>query len=156
MFWGRLCTDIDSYACVTGKPVGKGGIAGRVEATGRGVQYALRSLFRYPEDLAEAGLHGTLEGKRIIVQGLGNVGFHAAKCLAEEDGAVIVAVIERDGAIVEQQRVAGFPALHFFRGDLIQIDALDTYENLTYKSVSILAWADRYCDQVRLIRVLFL
>lgn len=98
-------TDIDSYACVTGKPVGKGGIAGRVEATGRGVQYALRSLFRYPEDLAEAGLHGTLEGKRIIVQGLGNVGFHAAKCLAEEDGAVIVAVIERDGAIVDDRGI---------------------------------------------------
>ncbi len=93
--------DIDSSACVTGKPVGKGGIAGRVEATGRGVQYALRSLFRYPEDLARAGLEGGLEGKRIIVQGLGNVGYHAAKCLAEEDGALIVGVIERDGAIVD-------------------------------------------------------
>jgi len=98
-------TDIDSYACVTGKPVGKGGIAGRVEATGRGVQYALRSLFRYPDDLAEAGLSGSLEGKRIIVQGLGNVGFHAAKCLSEEDGALIVGVIERDGAIVDDSGI---------------------------------------------------
>ena len=98
-------TDIDSYACVTGKPVGKGGIAGRVEATGRGVQYALRSLFRYPEDLAEAGVSSGLEGKRIIVQGLGNVGYHAAKCLAEEDGALITAVIERDGAIVDDNGI---------------------------------------------------
>lgn len=98
-------TDIDSYACVTGKPVGKGGIAGRVEATGRGVQYALRSLFRYPDDLARADLDGTLEGKRIIVQGLGNVGYHAAKCLAEEDGALIVGVIERDGAIVDDRGI---------------------------------------------------
>lgn len=97
--------DIDSHACVTGKPVGKGGIAGRVEATGRGVQYALRSLFRYPEDLERAGLDGTLEGKRVIVQGLGNVGYHAAKCLAEEDGAVVVGVIERDGAIVDDNGI---------------------------------------------------
>jgi len=98
-------TDIDSHACVTGKPVGRGGIAGRVEATGRGVQYALQSLFRYPEDLAKAGLDGTLEGKRIVVQGLGNVGFHAAKCLSEEDGALIVAVVEHDGAIVDERGI---------------------------------------------------
>ncbi len=98
-------TDIDSYACVTGKPVGKGGIAGRVEATGRGVQYALRSMFRFPEDVARANLEGTLEGKRIVVQGLGNVGFHAAKCLSEEDGALIVGVIEHDGAIVDDRGI---------------------------------------------------
>ena len=67
-------TDINASACVTGKPVHAGGIAGRVEATGRGVQYALREMFRYPEDIAQAGLSGGLEGKRIIVPGLGNVG----------------------------------------------------------------------------------
>lgn len=94
-------TDIDSSACVTGKPVGKGGIAGRVEATGRGVQYALRSLFRYTEDVAKAGLAGGLDGKRVIVQGFGNVGYHAARCLSEDDGVLITAVIERDGAIVD-------------------------------------------------------
>ena len=94
-------TDINASACVTGKPLNAGGIAGRVEATGRGVQYALREFFRYPEDAAKAGLGGTLDGKRVIVQGLGNVGFHAAKFLSEEDGARIVAVIERDGAILD-------------------------------------------------------
>jgi len=92
-------TDINSAACVTGKPPNAGGIAGRVEATGRGVQYALQEFFRHPEDIAAAGLKGTLKDKRIIVQGLGNVGFHAAKFLSEEDGAKITGIIERDGAL---------------------------------------------------------
>ena len=93
-------TDINANACVTGKPIHVGGIQGRVEATGRGVQYALQEFFRYPEDRAKAGLDGGLEGKRIVVQGLGNVGYHAAKFLSQEDGAVVTAVIERDGAVI--------------------------------------------------------
>ncbi|SHE50802.1 glutamate dehydrogenase (NAD(P)+) [Litoreibacter ascidiaceicola] len=96
-------TDINARACVTGKPLNAGGIAGRVEATGRGVQYALQEFFRYPEDIAIAGLDGTLEGKKIIVQGLGNVGYHAAKFLSEEDGSLIVGIIERDGALTNEK-----------------------------------------------------
>jgi glutamate dehydrogenase (NAD(P)+) len=92
-------TDINGNACVTGKPLSSGGIHGRVEATGRGIQYALREVFRYPEDLARARLSGGLEGKRIVVQGLGNVGYHAARFLSEEDGALIVGIVERDGAL---------------------------------------------------------
>ena len=92
-------TNIDANACVTGKPVHLGGIQGRTEATGRGVQYALREFFRHPEDLDKAGLRGSLEGQEIIVQGLGNVGYHAAKYLSEEDGAIITAVIERAGVV---------------------------------------------------------
>ncbi|MCD9148632.1 Glu/Leu/Phe/Val family dehydrogenase [Pseudophaeobacter flagellatus] len=92
-------TDINARACVTGKPLNAGGIAGRIEATGRGVQYALREFFRHPEDIAKAGLEGKLKGKRIIVQGLGNVGYHAAKFLSEEDGALITGIIERDGSL---------------------------------------------------------
>ncbi|MCT8329494.1 Glu/Leu/Phe/Val family dehydrogenase [Albidovulum sediminis] len=93
-------TDINARACVTGKPPHAGGIQGRVEATGRGVQYALREFFRHPDDRAKAGLSGDLDGKRVVVQGLGNVGYHAAKFLSEEDGAIITAIIERDGALV--------------------------------------------------------
>ena len=93
-------TDINARACVTGKPLNAGGIAGRVEATGRGVQYALQEFFREPKDMAKAGFNGTLEGKRVVVQGLGNVGYHAAKFLQEEDGARITGIIERDGALV--------------------------------------------------------
>ncbi|MEM1379568.1 MAG: Glu/Leu/Phe/Val dehydrogenase [Pseudomonadota bacterium] len=98
-------TDIDSAACVTGKPLGAGGIAGRVEATGRGVQYALQEFFRHDEDVKEANMSGTLEGKRIIVQGLGNVGYHAAKFLSEEDGAIVVGVVERDGAVCDPKGI---------------------------------------------------
>ncbi len=99
-------TDINASACVTGKPINAGGIQGRVEATGRGVQYALEEFFRYEEDKAKANLTGTLDGKRVIVQGLGNVGYHAAKFLSEEDGCKITAVIERDGAVVNPDGLA--------------------------------------------------
>jgi len=95
-------TDINARTCVTGKPLNAGGIQGRVEATGRGVQYGLREFFRHPEDMAKAGLTGSLEGKRVIVQGLGNVGYHAAHFLQVEDGAIITGVIERDGALVSE------------------------------------------------------
>ena len=92
--------DINYFGAVTGKPVEHGGVRGRHEATGRGVQYALREFFRHPEAVHEAGLRGDLEGKRVIVQGLGNVGYHAARFLEVEDNATIVAIIERDGAVV--------------------------------------------------------
>lgn len=103
----RLHNDnIDNIACVTGKPVHLGGIDGRVEATGRGVQYALREFFRHEEDVDKAGLRGyELEDKAIVVQGLGNVGYHAAKFLSEEDGARITAVIEREGVIRNQDGI---------------------------------------------------
>jgi glutamate dehydrogenase (NAD(P)+) len=96
-------TELNSEACVTGKPLNKGGIAGRTEATGRGCQYALQEFFRHPDDIKAAKLDGTLDGKRVVVQGLGNVGFHAAKFLSEEDGCLITAVIERDGAVINDK-----------------------------------------------------
>src|SRR5439155_2556567 len=82
---------IDSLACVTGKPVSQDGIAGRREATGRGVQYGIREAFKHPEDLKACGLEGGLDGKRVAIQGFGNVGYHVAKLLSEEDGCRIVA-----------------------------------------------------------------
>jgi glutamate dehydrogenase (NAD(P)+) len=105
--YARMHTaDINAQACVTGKPLHAGGIQGRVEATGRGVQYAIQEFFRHKEDKALANLSGEIEGKRVIVQGLGNVGYHAAKFLSEEDGALVTAVIEHDGAIVNDKGIA--------------------------------------------------
>ncbi|AGI66830.1 glutamate dehydrogenase GluD [Octadecabacter antarcticus 307] len=96
-------TDINGAACVTGKPAHAGGIQGRVEATGRGVQYALQEFFRHPEDIKIAGLSGKLDGKRVVVQGLGNVGYHAASFLSAEDGCIITGIIERDGALSDEK-----------------------------------------------------
>lgn len=123
-------SDINAQGCVTGKPVHFGGVEGRVEATGRGVQFGLQEFFRNPDDVLSAKLEGSLTGKRIIVQGLGNVGYHAAKFLQEEDGAHIIAIIERDGAIInesgldveevskyksENGKVEGFPDSKFVK-----------------------------------------
>jgi glutamate dehydrogenase (NAD(P)+) len=91
--------ELNHEACVTGKPHNHGGVPGRVEATGKGLQFALQEFFRHPELVAEAGLSDGLSSQRLVVQGLGNVGFHAAKALAEECGVTIIAIIEHDGAV---------------------------------------------------------
>ena len=123
--------EINARGCVTGKPVHFGGVEGRVEATGRGVQYGIQEFFRHPDDVAYAGLEGGLEGKSIILQGLGNVGYHAAKFLQEENGAKVIGIIERDGALfdesgisveaafqykLEHGKLEGFPAGKFVPG----------------------------------------
>jgi glutamate dehydrogenase (NAD(P)+) len=96
---------LDNMACVTGKPVTQGGIRGRTEATGRGVVYALRELFRHTKELKKLGMSGNLEGKRIVVQGFGNVGSHVASILHQEDGACIVAIGEWDGTICNPEGI---------------------------------------------------
>ena len=94
--------DLDALACVTGKPVTQGGVRGRKEATGRGLFYALREACAQGESMKRLGLSTGLEGKRVVVQGLGNVGYHAAK-FCREGGAIIVGVAEREGAITRAQ-----------------------------------------------------
>ncbi len=97
--------DINYVACVTGKPVHHGGIQGRVEATGRGVQYAINEFFRHSEDVKNAHMEGSLDGKTCVIQGLGNVGYHAAKFLSEENGVIITAVIEHNGALINDEGI---------------------------------------------------
>lgn len=94
--------EIDGYGCVTGKPVSQGGVRGRKEATGLGVFYGLRELCNIPEDMKKLGLKPGLEGKKVIVQGMGNVGYHAAKYF-HEAGAIVVCLIEWDGAIYNEK-----------------------------------------------------
>jgi glutamate dehydrogenase (NAD(P)+) len=89
---------LEATGCVTGKPVAQGGIRGRTEATGRGVAMATREACDVLEDMKALGLSRGLAGKRVVVQGLGNVGYHAAKFL-EEYGAILVGLVESEGAI---------------------------------------------------------
>ncbi|NKB89132.1 MAG: Glu/Leu/Phe/Val dehydrogenase [Acidobacteria bacterium] len=90
--------ELDAIGCVTGKPLAQGGIRGRVEATGRGVFFGIREACDCAEDMKKLGLSPGLEGKTVVVQGLGNVGYHAAKFL-QDGGAVIVGVTEYEGAV---------------------------------------------------------
>jgi glutamate dehydrogenase (NAD(P)+) len=103
---------LDALACVTGKPVTQGGVRGRTEATGRGVFYGIRHALSYADDVKRVGLTPGIAGKRIVVQGLGNVGYHAAKYL-QEAGAIIVALAEYDGAI--------------YNRDGLDVDAVQTH-----------------------------
>ncbi|HUG44651.1 MAG TPA: Glu/Leu/Phe/Val dehydrogenase [Acidobacteriota bacterium] len=91
---------IDNPACVTGKPLSQGGIRGRLEATGRGVQFGLRQAFQYEDDIRALGLSPGLEGKKVALQGFGNVGSHCALFLQQQDDCRIVAVSEHDGTVI--------------------------------------------------------
>lgn len=95
--------DVNKDACVTGKPVSHGGITGRAEATGKGVQYALQEFFRHPDLVAAAGLSDGLTKQRVVIQGLGKVGYHSAKFLSDEDNIKIIGIIEHDGVVFNEE-----------------------------------------------------
>jgi glutamate dehydrogenase (NAD(P)+) len=130
--------EIDSLACVTAKPVSAGGIRGRTEATGRGVYFGTREACRVSEDMKALGLTPGLAGKRIVVQGLGNVGYFAAKFF-QAGGAIIVGLAESEGAIAnpdgldvesvmahrrERRSINGFPGATDLarRDDALELD----------------------------------
>jgi glutamate dehydrogenase (NAD(P)+) len=93
--------EADALACVTGKPVGQGGIRGRKEATGLGVYFGIREALADKHNTDPIGLSTGIEGKRIIVQGLGNVGYYSAY-FCQQGGAVIVGIAEREGGIYNE------------------------------------------------------
>ena len=93
--------DLNSLGCVTGKPLGQGGIQGRTEATGQGIYFGLREVLNNTEDMKKLGWSTGIDGKKIIVQGLGNVGFYAAK-FCQEGGGIIIGIIEREGGILNE------------------------------------------------------
>jgi glutamate dehydrogenase (NAD(P)+) len=90
--------ELDALGCVTAKPVSAGGIRGRVEATGRGVFYGIREVCSVAEDMKALGLSTGLAGKRVVIQGLGNVGYYAARFF-QEGGALLVGLAESEGAV---------------------------------------------------------
>jgi glutamate dehydrogenase (NAD(P)+) len=90
--------EIDAAGCVTGKPISQGGVNGRREATGLGVFFGIREICRMPDTMKRLGLGTGIEGKTVVVQGLGNVGYHSAKYF-REGGAKVIAIAEFEGAI---------------------------------------------------------
>ncbi len=92
---------VDGMACVTGKPVSQGGVRGRREATGLGVFYGIREVCNMPDMMGKLGLSVGVEGKRVVVQGLGNVGYHSAKFF-QDAGAIITGLAEYEGAIYNE------------------------------------------------------
>lgn len=108
--------EIDALGCVTGKPVTQGGVRGRREATGLGVFYGLREVCNMPEVMKRLGLGVGVKGKRVVVQGLGNVGYHTAKFF-QEAGAKIIGLAEFEGAI--------------YNNDGLDVDAVFAHRNAT-------------------------
>jgi glutamate dehydrogenase (NAD(P)+) len=90
--------ELDALGCVTGKSVSQNGIRGRNEATGRGVFFAIKEACSDADAMKAAGLTTGVDGKRVVVQGLGNVGYHAA-LLCQQGGCTLVGITEVEGAI---------------------------------------------------------
>ena len=107
--------DINYRGCVTGKPLHRGGIAGRTEATGRGIEEVVREIFRHEDVVKEAGLKNELKDNEIIVQGFGNVGSNLAKHLYNRDNAKIIAIGEYDGYLYNKKGIDINALIEFFQ-----------------------------------------
>lgn len=89
VFKGYTCPSV-----VTGKPLAIGGSLGRLKATSRGVIYVL-------EESAKL-LNLDLAGAKAVIQGYGNVGYHAAELL-EQMGVKVIAVSDVKGGIINEK-----------------------------------------------------
>ncbi|MES2880815.1 MAG: Glu/Leu/Phe/Val dehydrogenase, partial [Bacteroidota bacterium] len=128
--------EIDAAGCVTGKPITQGGVRGRREATGLGIFFGIREVCNMPDIMERFGLPVGIDGKRVVIQGLGNVGYHAAKFF-QKAGAKIIALAEYEGAIynengldidaVFEHRKTSGSILHFNHGTNFakNLDALE-------------------------------
>ncbi len=96
---GLRMNNANIYACVTGKSVAMQGIPGRREATGLGVFYGVRACVEREENMKPLGLDPGTAGKRVIVQGLGNVGYHAAYFFQHQGDSLVIGISEREGGI---------------------------------------------------------
>jgi len=122
--------DINALGCVTGKPLGQGGIQGRTEATGQGIFFGICEALSHAEDMKEIGLTTGIEGKTVIVQGLGNVGYYSAK-FCQEGGAKVIGVIEREGGVYNEK---GLDIEELFKhrkekGSILHFPGSKNYEN---------------------------
>ncbi|QNA45794.1 Glu/Leu/Phe/Val family dehydrogenase [Lacibacter sediminis] len=124
--------EIDAAGCVTGKPITQGGVRGRREATGLGVFYGIREVCNMPEVMSKLGLTTGVEGKRVVVQGIGNVGYHTAKFF-RENGAKIIAISEHDGAVFNPEGLHEDELIEFRKktGSIVNFPGATTITNTT-------------------------
>lgn len=148
-------------AVITGKPISAEGIDGRTSATGRGVWLSTDVFMNSEVTMNQVGISTGLEGKSVVVQGFGNVGFHSARYF-KKAGAKIVGVVEWDCSIwstdpegisprdleehkLENGSIKGFPGTES-----------RSEEDVMYADVDILALCAReqsvHCDNVEHFR----
>jgi glutamate dehydrogenase (NAD(P)+) len=133
--------EIDAAACVTGKPENQSGIRGRTEATGRGVYYGIRQFLSYDEDCKALGLEPGIAGKKLVIQGLGNVGSYSGSISQEEGDAIVVCVSEIEGTIVSEKGI-NIEKLLKFRKDKGSIVGFPGTKTLADRE----AWISVECD----------
>lgn len=134
---------LDALACVTGKPLAQGGVRGRTEATGRGVCFGIQEALAIEEDMKALGLSTGVDGKTVVIQGFGNVGYHAALYLAEV-GAKIVAVAEYDGLITDPNGIDPQKLLAHRQAD--EDSRVTNYPDAAQSHASSDAWLGIECD----------
>jgi glutamate dehydrogenase (NAD(P)+) len=113
---------------VTGKPLEIGGSLGRVEATARGAAFCIR------EALRKEGHE--VAGRRVAIQGFGNVGRNLALILADQ-GASIVAVSDSNGGIYKPDGLDVAAAVEHKRTNR-SFDGFDGAEAITNEDLLIL------------------
>ena len=134
-------TDINAAACVTGKPASKNGLEGREEATGRGVQYILREFFKNEDLLKLLNFSSSMNDKNFIIQGFGNVGYHAAKFISEDNEMKLIGIGEYNGAIFNQEGINVEHAKKYF----LKNGSFENYPKGTFiKDTSLILKKD--CD----------
>ncbi len=136
----QFSNDLNAEGCVTGKPIQQGGVRGRTEATGMGVFFGIREACSKADDMKALGLETGVEGKTFIVQGLGNVGYHASKYMTEA-GALLVGVAEREGSIYKKDGI-DLESLMAFRNETGSIMDFEGATNLPDKSTVLTEPAD--------------
>ncbi|MTI87390.1 MAG: Glu/Leu/Phe/Val dehydrogenase [Balneolaceae bacterium] len=136
----QMKDDLNAEACVTGKPIQMGGIRGRTEATGRGVYFGIREACNVKKDMDMVGLDTGVEGKTFIIQGLGNVGYHASKYM-EEAGAKLIGVAEYEGSIYDENGI-DLEKLVAFRKETGSIIGFENTTTLKKRDDALIAECD--------------
>jgi len=135
--------DVNSFACVTGKPAQYGGVAGRLEATGLGVYLGIQEFMKHQSLMGRCGMSPGIEGKRFVIQGFGNVGYFAAKNIYE-NGGKIIGVSEVNGGIVSDHGFNPIELLEF----IMENDSLRGFPDAqhTFKASEVADILKLECD----------